>query len=249
VVESDSEEDDEDFDDPTGLLAQASSLIRASKLVLHRGQHPHIRIVLPRFRMDELKSLNLGDPKLILRVFDRLRTRGITLEMGDLSPPPITEVLQRMTFPDYSTITDILNIDTTILLAIVSDISHITIRPKEWHHEFIAAQIAKEGQLKLLPQHIWPICGTRKLICTRESLEMMQTITNDIGTDAERKRAALLFESPGDNMTTADRISKFQALSDYKIPEGWSIPINVIDVDIQGKYKVIFIGISFVSVC
>lgn len=244
MLESDSEEDDEDFDDPTGLLAQANCLIQASKLVIHRGQHPRIKVVLPRFRVDDLKSLNLGDPKLISRVLDGLRSRGVDVEIGCQSPPAVKEVLYRMTSPDYSTVTATLNLDTTILLAIVSDISHVTVGPEEWHNEFISTQIERERQIKLLPQHIWPICGTRKLLCTREALDMMQTITDDIGTNAEKQRAALLFEKPGDNLTTEERILKFQALSEYEVPENWSLPIRVIDVDIQGKQNPIFIPTS-----
>ena len=232
MLDSDSEEDTEDFDDPTGLLTQAKFLIQASKLVIHRGQHPRIKFVLPRFRMNDLEALNLGDPRLLLRVFDRLRAQGIDIELGSQSSPPITEVQHRMTSPDLTTVTDTLNIDTTILLAIISDISHATVGPEEWHNAFISAQIEREREVKLLPQQIWPICGTRNLVCTREALEMMQTITNGIGTDAERQRAALLFEMPGDKMTTKERLLMFQALSKYDVPEGWSIPIKIIDVDL-----------------
>ncbi|KAG9244353.1 hypothetical protein BJ878DRAFT_506691 [Calycina marina] len=240
AVYSDSEEDEDDeddFDDPTGLVAQAKCLLQASKLVLHRGKHPRIRFVLPRFHMDEVKALNLGDARLITRAFDRLRALGIIIETSGPSPPyspSIGDVLHSMTSPDLSTVTSTLNIDTTILLAMVSDISHGTVDVEEWHHDFVKAQIEREQHVKLLPSHVWPICGSRKLICAREAFDMMHTITKNIGTDTEKARATLLFNSPTTELTQEERLVRIQKLSEYDVPKGWSLPIDIVNVDLPG---------------
>ena len=187
--------------------------------------------------MKDLQETKIGDPKLILNVFSRLKSLGITIQTSeDIPTTQISRSLMyQMTHPDFSTFSSTINIDTTILLAIVSDISHGRVESQDWHHSMISLQIEKEHHLQLLPEHIWPACVGRELVCTREAVDIMQTIVDDIATDTERARAALLFEREGMVLTREERIARFQDLSQYEVPSAWALPIKVVDVDLKGK--------------
>jgi hypothetical protein len=64
----------------------------------------------------------------------------------------------------------------------------------------------------------------------------MHEIVNIIGTETEKKRAALLIDQGDDDkthLTSAQRIEEFQKLSDYQIPPNWNLPVAVIDIDLD----------------
>ena len=238
-AESDSGSDQEEHesDDPLGLIGQAKALLKASKLVSHRCQHPKIRFVLPRFCIDDLEEEKLGNPNLVLKVFKRLKALGVSVQMSDDLPVvhPIKDTIKSMVSADYSTVTDIVNLDTTVLLALVSDISNGRVDSEDWHHEFISIQIELEKSVRLLSQHLWPSIGIRDCVCTREAYDTMQTIIDSVGTETEKRRCALLFERPGSTITHTERLAAFQSICEYTVPDKWRLPIQVIDIDLEGK--------------
>jgi len=71
--------------------------------------------------------------------------------------------------------------------------------------------------------------GDKDLVCTEEAANRMREIVDIIGTESEKARKELIMRRVG---TDADReilISRFQQLSDHKVPIDWKIPIRVID--------------------
>jgi hypothetical protein len=51
-----------------------------------------------------------------------------------------------------------------------------------------------------------------------------------MGTETEKRRAALLLGN--DSLLSREQVLEdFQKLSDYPIPPGWNIPIDVVDID------------------
>lgn len=89
-----------------------------------------------------------------------------------------------------------------------------------------------ESQDLLLSSIVWPACGARKLVCTREAVARAQEIIDIIGTDTEKKRMKLLFGF--DHESTRDQLAEeYQKLSEYSIPLEWQLPVAVIDVDIS----------------
>ncbi|KAI9829523.1 MAG: hypothetical protein M1826_005567 [Phylliscum demangeonii] len=128
---SDNEEGTVDQDSAPSLLKLACALRQAASHVLVRNRHPQIRFVLPRIR----RGTSTRSSSAIVHLLDEIRRLGITVECAgngnDNDEPlfapagtPFKDVLARMTPDEYADFTPTLNIDCTLLLALVSDLSH-----------------------------------------------------------------------------------------------------------------------------
>lgn len=71
---------------------------------------------------------------------------------------------------------DTLNIDCTILLALVSDLSHAAVSKESWFHKGLQRQVEVEGEEKLLPSLLYPVLSGHELFCTEEAAQRMQVI-------------------------------------------------------------------------
>jgi hypothetical protein len=177
-----------------------------------------------------------------------------TVEDLPEASPPVDAVLQQLAADRFESFSEVLNIDCTVLLAFASDLSHGRVEPEDWHNKAISRQIEMESNDQLLPNSLFPACGSREMVCTREAAVRMLEIVEIIGTETEKKRTALLLDLGCGGPSTADqflgqfkrlsldldvspmssdqRREQFQNLSDYRIPSGWNLPIKVVDVDL-----------------
>ncbi|RDL39708.1 Uncharacterized protein BP5553_04048 [Venustampulla echinocandica] len=230
-VESSGEESEGDSDDPDeaeGLLKQVEALVKASRATRVRYRHPKVRLVLPRISSSP-------QTKEVAKVLQKIRNLGVTVQTSEEWPigPPVATVLDSLIADRFETFTSVLNVDCTILLAFASDLSHGRVEPEDWHNQMISRQREMEAEEQLLPDSLWPACGSRKLVCTREAAVRMQEIVEVIGTTTEKKRVELLIDLSGDSqLTLEERLEEFQKLSDYEIPKTWLLPIEIVDVDI-----------------
>ncbi|CZS99365.1 hypothetical protein WAI453_008202 [Rhynchosporium graminicola] len=230
-VGSDSESDDgldpiDDDDEPEGLLKQVEALIKASRATLVRNRHPKIKLILPRIR-------STPDSKDVSNIISKIRDLGVAVYTSDeiSEPPPLDEAILRMAAERFNTFSETLNIDCTILLAFASDLSHGRVEPEHWHNKAISRQIDTEAKDQLLPNNLWPACGSKKMVCTRHAAVRMQEIVETIGTETERKRTKLLM-SEDPSRSPEDILVEFQSLTDYPVPKDWALPIQIVDVDI-----------------
>jgi hypothetical protein len=229
---SSSEEDssEDDLDDSIGLLKQVKALVKASSATRVRYRHPSIRLVLPRIQKNGHKQVE--------NVLTQIRALGVTVQTAEDIPKsrPVAEVLHQLAADRFATFSETLNLDCTVLLAFVSDLSHGRVEPRDWHNEDIARQRRLEVEDPLLPNSLWPACGERKLVCTRDAAERMHEIVSIVGTETEKKRAALLIHHGNDEQAPLSRtqcIEEFQKLSDYQVPLTWSLPVLVVDIDLE----------------
>ena len=219
-----------DFVERMDLVRSADDLQRASQMHRIRYSNPRVRIVLPK--------ISNPPPSQLLPLFDRLRSTGAILDFGSQDLPKSTpEELQKTIFPKllpspHPPLTKTLNIDCTILLAMVSDLSHKANHPiLPSYNDAIKRQIELETREHLLPSSLWPAMADRALICTSEAAQRMREIVDTIGTPDERARTELLLESDdndarpelGDALRAA-----FAKLSDYPIPSTFLIPIKIV---------------------
>ncbi|ESZ96321.1 hypothetical protein SBOR_3301 [Sclerotinia borealis F-4128] len=232
-AEDDSTDDEDDDvarldteDESEGLLKQAKLLVEASKLARTKYRYPSVRLVLPRLTRD--------CPKQVASVLQEIRALGVMVQTFEDIPtsPMISTVLHRMVVNPFEKFTEILNVDCTMIFAFISDLSHGRVEPKDWHHRFLTKQMEMESEDQLLPSIVWPACGARKLVCTREAVTRAQEIIDTIGTDTEKKRMELLFGF-GHESTREQLAEEFQKLSEYSIPSEWQLPITLIDVDVS----------------
>jgi len=229
-VGSDSSEETEqsdDDDEPEGILKQAEGLVKASRDTRVRYRHPTVRLVFTRISRTPRS-------KEVAQILQKIRNMGITVQTSEdiLDSPPVADVLDRLAPGSCASLTDVLNLDCTVLLAFVSDLSHGRVEPQDWHNGMISTQRATEAKNPLLPSKLWPVCESRKLVCTKEAATRMQEIAGIIGTSAEKRRTALLLGLDGTSEMNNDEVlEEFKTLTEYKVPADWRLPVEVVDVD------------------
>ncbi|KAF3483450.1 uncharacterized protein GIQ15_02774 [Arthroderma uncinatum] len=240
--------DSEDDDDMIEILKLAVDMKKAAAEVRVRYRHPRIRLVLPKIVEGQVAEID--------KIIRKVRKVGVTVECATSEAPSFDFVVDSEVPVDtaihdpaalfssllpnpFPHMTPILNVDCTLLLAFVSDLSHTRdLECLPSYHPAINRQIEFEAQKQLLPSELWPATGDRDLVCTMRAAKRMQEIVDTIGTPKEKERTKLLM---GDT-DVSDRsvlISKFQELSDYTVPLDWKLPIKVVDsqVDIDRGWK------------
>lgn len=227
--DEDSSADDQDGgeDEPEGLLKQAEALAKTARATRIRYRHPKVRIVLPKIKR--------GGAQEVASLIDQINSLGITVQTTeDLQENrPIKSVLKAMTVDPFATITSRINIDCTILLALVSDLSHGNVEERDWHHRSILRQIEMEKQDHMLPNSLWPACGSKPMVCTKEAASRMHEIVDLIGTQTEKRRTDCLMRTHvSAEWSREERIQGFQELSLYSVPPEWNLPIDVVEVDL-----------------
>ncbi|EEP80128.1 predicted protein [Uncinocarpus reesii 1704] len=227
-------DDDDDDDDAIELVKLAADMKKAAAHTRVRYKHPRIRFILPK--------IIEGQTPHVDRVIREIRKSGVTVQCGTIPedmPAPGAEnpdvALLEATFESllpspYPHRTPTLNVDCTLLLALVSDLSHSRhIAHSEHHHRAITRQIELEAEKPLVPSELWPAMGDKSLVCTNEAAQRMQEIVDTIGTETEKARAQLLMGRTKEELKREDLISRFQKLSDYEVPVDWKLPIRVVE--------------------
>lgn len=227
------------------LVRLAVDLRCASRANLLRYRRPSIRFVLP-------KILTHPSPA-IASILSHIRATGATVECGfSCAPEPssdenslpfsLSSVFHRLIPDPHSSLTPTVNIDCTILLALISDLSHSSHTPHSpTHHQAITQQISVEVNDPLLPASLYPALEGRDLVCTAEAAQRMREIVQQLGTETECKRASLILGhdvNDGDiyhpSLTDPSTIrTLLAAQSEYEIPPSLRLPIRVIPTRID----------------
>jgi len=236
-------------DSPSGgleLLRFAEDMRRAAHTVRVRYRHPRIRFILPK--------INEGEVADVDAVIRDLRATGAAVECGghgaphgdgeERQPPKIlardavlseneaafSHMMPSSSLPPTST----LNIDCTILLALISDISHLLKAsipapppPSHRYHSAITRQIESEVACPLLPTELFPcLCG-RTLVCTPEAARRMREIVETMGTPSERTRAEILFgEGSFASASPSSLLEALRQQSAHAVPPNLQLPVH-----------------------
>ncbi|KAL8643799.1 MAG: hypothetical protein Q9226_008115, partial [Calogaya cf. arnoldii] len=214
-------------DDRIEIIRQAQDLQKASLAHKVSYKHPSVTFILPKISPNPSPE--------VLRILDSIRSTGATVRLGPPAPPSDLEwAFQTMVSDPLANFTPTLNIDCTILLAIVSDLSHCATSPEPWFHQAISRQIEVETREQLLPSILWPAMADKKLICTHEAAKRMREIVDTIGTETERKRSDLLlhdFTSNSSSPSSASLRESFAKFSNYPIPPSFHLPIFIVPMN------------------
>ena len=252
-AEEDGDASDED-DDRVELLKIADDLRRAAGNVRIRYKHPKIRFVLPKIVEGRVEAID--------EILGGIRATGAKVQCANHStstsisfangtsihnhanhPTPtakssesLSQIFSRLLVDPLAHLTATLNIDCTILLALISDLSHSALEPSPTFHRAIRRQIDIESKEQLLPTSLWPAMVGRDLVCTEIAAQRMREIVGQIGTSSEKIRAApMLGESEvGEGKSPEELRSAFAERSDYRVPEDWRLPIRVV----KGEYDI-----------
>lgn len=241
ILRNYSSEDDSDDDDEIELVKLAADMTKAAREVRVNYRHPRTRIVIPKIVEGKIPEID--------SILGEMRRYGTTVECGtslpdlmrgdldrDRDPAAVTPdqlPLETLLPNPFKRFTHTLNVDCTLLLAFVSDLSHFReIAPLPSYHRAILRQIEMEQEQPLMPTELWPAVDGHDMICTREAVKRMREIVDTIGTDTEKKRTGILMGDPGfEDLDRETLIRKFQELSDHPVPAKLVIPIRVVDAE------------------
>jgi hypothetical protein len=214
----------DDGDDKLELIRLAVDLRKAADATLVGYKHPRIRVVLPRIEQGNIDEID--------DIIEEMRSWGMDVDCKKSLKLTTHSGLEHLLPHPFKKFTSTLNVDCTLLLAMVSDLSHFKDIPPEPHfHRAILRQIEVEKQKPLLPTELWPAMGDHKLVCTKEAAGRMREIVETIGTETEKTRTQIMMgDSPYGRLDHTAMIQKFQELSDYEVPTGWKLPISVVEV-------------------
>ncbi|KAI7229371.1 hypothetical protein KC330_g7490 [Hortaea werneckii] len=226
---SDSEDDDfsrgqdeEDDDRDIPVLKTAKELTFAANCFRVKTKNPKVHLILPRVTEGEVPEID--------RILEDCRKAGAELFCGgDLEPErDIKDAVKTMAVDPQESFSDVLNIDCTILLALVSEFSHAKVEKAPWFHRALQRQVEIEDNENLLPSLLYPAMGNKQLVCTHEAVKRMREIVETIGTPSEKARTNILLG--GDKTKNqADLIEEMQEWSAYSVPKDWQLPIQVVD--------------------
>ncbi|TID18762.1 hypothetical protein E6O75_ATG05883 [Venturia nashicola] len=214
-----STKEDDDMDIP--IVKMALNLAKLANESRIRYRTPHVNFVLTR--------INSGN-KDIERVLDRIRATGATITTADqiLPAPAIEDVLEDLVVDERKFFSETLNICCTILLAVVSDISHGQVIEEAWFNRNIRRQIEIEDNEHLMLNTLWPAMLGRDLVCTKIATQRMREIVDLIGTDSEKERTRL-FMGDDPSKSPEQLLEEFQKLSAYPVSSDWRLPIKIVD--------------------
>lgn len=222
--------DDDDDEEQVALVRNAREVARAAKANPVKGRPPTVRIVLTRVQSGKLKEIDI--------VLEKMRATGAIVQcMNDLSLEetlPLESVLSNL-LPDQShTFSETLNIDCTILLALISDISHRECPVLDFYPHEVKCQIEEEKGKKLLPTNIYPLIGSHPMVCTQDAASQMNLIVDTLATDTEKRRADLLLGQNDCANSTSDALRKeWQDMSNHPIPQNFKLPLRAVPCNID----------------
>lgn len=111
-------------------------------------------------------------------------------------------------------------LDTSVLIALASDLSHSNVDVQPWHSIDCKTQIQDEANgINFLRLQAYPSLRGRQLVCTKEAVHHFHEITNTIASPTELERARILFEDGPD---------EYQKLSVHPVPADLMLPVQVL---------------------
>ncbi|KAJ9141719.1 hypothetical protein NKR23_g7672 [Pleurostoma richardsiae] len=196
------------------LVRIISGLVEASRAVRYKYRHPRLSVVLTR--IDEGANTDVD------RLLEKLRNMGghdVVINIHCLSPT--------------------LLIDTSVLIALASDIANSFVQIQPWHRGDIRAQIEEEVSGKsFIGLNVSPVLRSRALVCTWDAAQHFRQIVSLIGSKTEVLRASIILgiEDEEAKASGADLLHRLQRLSIHKLPLDLKLPIRVLDhikLDVQ----------------
>ena len=216
------EEDDDDV--RIDQVKTVDELLDISRVTKVRYKHPRVRIVLP--------NVTEGEEAAVDGIIDTMRSSGATVHCRKAAPVYCANsraIFTRMAPDPHSTLTSALNLDCTILLALISDLSHASLIPNlQARQGAINRQIAAEHSRPLLPSELYPALAGRDLHCASIAVWRMRDIVATIGTETEKLRADLLLgEGSAQKLAAKELIFQWEKYSERVVPNDVRLPIRI----------------------
>ncbi|XWW98892.1 hypothetical protein V2A60_006896 [Cordyceps javanica] len=234
------------------FVRQVRRLVAAARLNRHEYRIPAVRLVLPN-----LARGAHPDVDVLLDQLPRLDS-GVDLVVEDAAgafltgpaPSSLADVLGRLvgTGSVQVPLTGTLNLEHTVLVDLISDLTHLRLAPRPWQSRTTRAQIEEENARPggVMAPTLYPLLRGRRLVCTREAAEHFHEMLTTVGTATERERGRLLvpyYEAEcaggsggGDAASHAAALrNRFNALSERPLPADMQFPVEVPPLGADGE--------------
>ncbi|KAJ5457903.1 hypothetical protein N7475_009291 [Penicillium sp. IBT 31633x] len=223
VLQNFDEDGDGDDDDELELIKLAQDLRKASDATRVRYKRPRLRVVIPKIEEGSVPEIDA--------ILNMMRSYGVRVDCQGSLPVETRTGLAHLLPQPFKNFTSTLNVDCTLLLALVSDLSHIKDIPISPHfHRAIVRQIEVEREKPLLTSELWPAMAGRNLLSTTEAAVRFREIVETIGTETEKSRTRILLgDRPYEQLDCKALLQQFQKLTDYQLPANWKLPIRVVE--------------------
>ncbi|POS72598.1 hypothetical protein DHEL01_v209001 [Diaporthe helianthi] len=221
--DTDDEDDSELFED-IPILRTARELADTARKYWHDYHHPKIRILLSHIQEGQSKHMD--------RVIQKMRSIGgddikVTVECADsplVSNQPTqdldTTLSNLVPVEDMSRFGTTVILDTSVLIALISDISHAAVDVQPWFSKDSKAQIRDEANgINFLKSQAYPVLRGKRLVCTKEAVEHFHEISDTIASPTELERARILYSGGRQD---------FQKFSIHAVPEDLILPVQVL---------------------
>ncbi|KAF2239051.1 hypothetical protein EV356DRAFT_528931 [Viridothelium virens] len=211
----------EDEEDKLSIIRVAEDLIKAAHATRVKYKHPRVQLVLPRLASDR-REIDV--------IVKRIREMGIEVDCGtEIKNTPLSVSLENGLLTKARS-SETLNVDCTVLLALVSDISHTKCLNEPWFNQETQRQVEGEDQQNLLPSLLYPVLQGHSLISTSVAAARMREIVEVVATQSEKKRTSILLgDDP--NQDYQQRIQEWRELSCHEVPRALKLPIRVVEPD------------------
>lgn len=213
------------------LAKQVRRVMQAARLNRWEYRIPRVRLVLPKLRKGEnddvdilLEQLTRIDPFVELIIEDA-GSKFLTE-----APPSTAEALDNLEGDELADVTPTINMDHTILIDLISDITHAKLEAQPWQATTTQAQIHDENSSEdgVMAKTLYPILRGRRLVCTKEAAEHFHDVLSTVGTSTERQRGRLLVPDASVPSDPAELHMRFCALSIRPPPPDVQVPITIL---------------------
>lgn len=221
--DSSSEDNEQDGDDvlyeEIKTLRQGKELADLARAHWHEYRHPRIRIILTRITEGQNEEIDKFIGKL-RRVGGNDVTVDVHCAGSECQPPIEVDTAVSNLLPRDSDLGDTVLVDTSVMIALVSDASHAKLETIAWMQKDVKMHIEDESKgNNFLPFLAVPRLRGKRLVCVEQAMDHFLAVTTKMGTETERERARLLFEGgPAD----------LQKLSIHPVPEDLMLPLHVL---------------------
>jgi hypothetical protein len=231
------------------LIRCAEDLRAASLQVRVRYQHPRVLLLLPQITEGMYEDIDaiLQDIRAKSVIVQCSESTELDRPEGQASTTTILSKFNAMLPSRPDPLTKIINVDSTILLSLISDISHVhpsmlsdpSVLPgnRQSHHKAILQQISEEERSALLPTELYPLLLDRKLVCTVHAAKRVCKIVDTMGTPTERIRTSLIFgRGQYASMDEKELLRELQQHSVHSVPYGLSMAVTQVDFEPEDAF-------------
>lgn len=224
------------------LVKMACEFVAAAKTTRVGHRHPKVHFILPKIHRGRSRDLDI-----VLTAIERIgivvSCSGEGKQESNQAGSNLVNYFERMLAEQKSDPCPnegLLNLDCTVLIALISDISHCQHKsdevpggveiPAHYHGQSrcdIVDQFLSDQQQPLLPSDVYPILSGKQLSCTSVAANHLRKIVHLMGTATEMLRADILLG----NLESDRARSEWNNLSIHRIGDATNLPVRVVDFD------------------